>query len=103
MEIVVLVSLEMILPPTVPSCWRDQHMYSVPHEGEGRRKHYKRRPQTTEVVEMLDRVHAESSERFDVGVPVMDSVDVFVQGLDMDEPVGKVEVELAIKWDPESG
>ena len=50
---------------------------------------------------MFDRVHGESGKGFDVGVPVVESVDVLVHRLDVDEPVGKVEVELSVEWNPE--
>ena len=50
---------------------------------------------------MFDRVHGESGKGFDVGVPVVESVDVLVHRLDVDEPVGKVEVELSVEGNPE--
>ena len=52
---------------------------------------------------MLQRVHAQPRERFNVSVTVMQGMDVLVQGLDVDEAVGKVEVKLPIKGHPESG
>ena len=53
------------------------------------------------VVKVLNRVHGEPGKRLDVGVPVMESVDILVHCLDVDEPVGKVEVELAVEGNPE--
>ena len=46
---------------------------------------------------MFNRVHGESGKGFDVGVPVVERVDILVHRLDVDEPVGKVEVELAVE------
>ena len=53
------------------------------------------------VVKVLNRVHGEPGKRLDVGVPVMESVHILVHRLDVDEPVGKVEVELSVEWNPE--
>ena len=73
--------------------------------------------ETAEVVEMLDGMHWEASERLNVCVPVVDAVDVFVHRGDVDkseikhfvstqenwnkEPVCKVEVELSVEGHPE--
>lgn len=47
-------------------------------------------------------MHGESSEGFNIGVPMVKGVDVLIQGLDVDEAMGKVEVEVAIHDNPES-
>ena len=53
-----------------------------------------RRAKTAKVVEMLQGMHAESGEGFNVGVPVMEAVDVLVHGRDVD----KSEAIRVIKW-----
>ena len=101
MQIVILIRLKMILPATVRSSWRYEKMDSIPHEGKRRGEDQKRRADTAVVVEMLDRVHAEAREGFDVSVTVVERVNILVQGLDMNKPVGKVKVKLPVERDPE--
>ena len=45
-------------------------------------------------------MHGQASKGLYVGVSVMDRVDVLVKGLDMDEPMCKVEVELTVEGNP---
>ena len=68
----------------------------VIHESEGCGVDEEAGAQAAEVVEVLDGVHAQAREGLDVGVAVVEGVDVLVESLDVDEPVGKVEVELAV-------
>ena len=46
---------------------------------------------------MFHRMHGEASEGFHVRVPVVEGVNVLVEGLDVDEAVGKIEMELSLK------
>ena len=50
---------------------------------------------------MLDRVHGQSGKRLNVGVSVVESMHILVHRLDVDEPVGKVKVELSVEGNPE--
>ena len=54
-----------------------------------------------EVEEVFHRVHGQASKRFYVRVSVVDGMDVLVERLDVDEPVGEVEMELPVERDPE--
>ena len=75
--------------------WTDQEMNSIPHEGKWCCVHEEGRSQATEVVEMLHWVHGESFDNkegemkgltrltckgFNVSVPMMKAVDIFVHG-----------------------
>ena len=55
------------------------------HEGKRCRVNQERRAEAAEVVEMLDGMHAQSGERLNVGVPVVEAVDVLVHGGDVDK------------------
>ena len=74
----------------------------VIHESEGRGVDEEGRTEAAEVVEVLERMHAEAGEGFDVRVAVVEAVDVLVEGGDVDEPVGEVEVELPVEGDQEA-
>ena len=102
-EVVVLVTLEVVLPAAVRGRGRDEEMDAVPHEGEWRGEDKEGWTHARVVVEVLDGVHAQPSERLDVGVAVVEGVDVLVERLDVDEPVGEVEVELSVEGHPEGG
>ena len=49
---------------------------------------------------MLNRVHAEARERFNISVTMVERVDILVKSFDMDKPVGKIKVKLSIERDP---
>ena len=85
------------------------------HEGERCCVEEEGGSEAAEVVEMLQGMHGEAGEGLNVCVPVMDAVDVFVHGGNVDKsarslktlechhyhlvlskPVGKVKVELSI-------
>ena len=100
-KVVVLVCLEMVFPSTVRGRWGNEQMDTVPHEGKGGGKDEEGGSDTAVVVEVLDGMHAQPREGFDVGVAVVERVDVLVESLDVDEPVSKVEVKLAIEGNPE--
>ena len=100
-KVVVLICLEVILPPAVRSRWRYEEVDPVPHEGKGSGKEEEGGSDAAVVVEMLNGVHAQPSERLNVRVAVVERVDVLVQSLDVDEAVGKVEMELAVEGNPE--
>ena len=100
MEVVILVWLEVVLPAAVRGCWTDQEMNPIPpkklflnnlnatflvHEGKRCRVNQERRAEAAEVVEMLDGMHTQSGERLNVGVPVVEAVDVLVHGGDVDK------------------
>ena len=70
-------------------------MDAVPHEVEGGHEEEEARRHATEVVHVLNRVHAEAAEGLDVRVPVVQTVHVLVQHADMNETVCEVEVEVA--------
>ena len=84
-EVVVLVWLEVVLPPTVRGRRADEEVDAVPHEGEGGGVDQEGGTQTAEVVEVLQGMHAQTRERFNVRVAVVQTVDVFVQSGDVDE------------------
>ena len=84
-EVMVLIWLEVVLPSTVRGGRADEQVDAVPHESEGGGVDQEGRPQAAEVVEVLQGVHAESREWFNVSVAVVKAVDVFVQSRDMDE------------------
>ena len=117
MKVVVLVSLEVILPATMGSSGRDKQVDSVPHERERGCKDKQGRSNTTAevygciqcctriqftsmtpnpsppvVVEMLYGMHAEAGEGLDVRVPVVERVHVLVQRLRGDT----IELELKL-------
>ena len=100
-KVVVLICLEVILPPAVRSRWRYQQVDPVPHEGKGSGEEEEGGANAAVVVEMLNGVHAQPSERLNVRVAMVERVDVLVESLDVDEPVGKVEMELAVEGNPE--
>ena len=81
----VLVWLEVVLPSTVRGGRTDQEVDAVPHEGEGGGVDQEGGAQATEVVEVLQGMHAETREGFNVRVAVVQTVDVFVQSWDVDE------------------
>ena len=47
-------------------------------------------------------MHAEAREGFNVSVAMVERVNILVESLDMDESVGKIEVELPVERNPES-
>ena len=100
-KVVVLICLEVILPPAVRSRWRYQQVDPVPHEGKGSGEEEEGGANAAVVVEMLNGVHAQPSERLNVRVAMVERVDVLVESLDVDEPVGKVEMELTVEGNPE--
>ena len=55
------------------------------HEGKRCGVDQERRAKTAEVVEMFNGVHAEAREWLNVGVPVVEAVDVLVHGGDVDK------------------
>ena len=55
------------------------------HESERRGVDQKGRTEATEVVEMLERMHAQPGEWFNVSVPVVEAVDVLVQSRDVNK------------------
>ena len=55
------------------------------HEGKGCGVDQERRAETAEVVEMFNGVHAEAREWLNVGVPVVEAVDVLIHGRDVDK------------------
>ena len=87
-EVVVLVRLEVVLPPAVRGGGADQEVDAVPHEGEGGGVDEEGGTEAAEVVEVLQGVHAQPRERFNVGVAVVEAVDVFVESRDVDESAG---------------
>ena len=100
-KVVVLIGLEVIFPSAVRSRRRYEEVDAVPHEGKGCGEDEEGRADAAVVVEVLDGMHAQTRERFNVCVAVVEGVDVLVESLDVDEPVGKVEMELAVKGNPE--
>ena len=96
MKIMILVSLEMIFPSTMRSCRTDQKVNSIPHECKWCCVHKEGRSQAAEIVEMFHWVHGQSCnrtdvkgreildsntcKRFNVSVPMMKTVNVFVHG-----------------------
>ena len=89
------------------------------HEGEWCCVEKEGGAEAAEVEEVLQRMHGEASEGLDVGVPVVDAVDVLVHGGNVDKsetikvikirqiggcvPVCKIEVELSVERHPEGG
>ena len=55
------------------------------HEGKRCGVDQERRTKTAKVVKVLQGMHAESGEGFNVSVPVMEAVDVLVHGGDVDK------------------
>ena len=55
------------------------------HEGKRCGVDQERRAKAAKVVEMLQGMHAESGEGLNVGIPVVEAVDVLVHGGDMDK------------------
>ena len=62
-------------------------MDPVPHEGKGSGEEEEGGANAAVVVEMLNGVHAQPSERLNVRVAMVQRVDVLVESLDVDEPV----------------
>ena len=60
------------------------------HESEGRGVDKEAGAQAAEVVEVLQGMHAETREGFNVRVAVVQAVDVFVESRDVDESVAAV-------------
>ena len=85
-EVVVLVRLEVVLPPAVRGGRAQQEVDAVPPEGEGRREEDEGGRQAAEEVEVLHWVHAEPGERFNVSVAVVQAVDVLVHRRNVDKP-----------------
>ena len=90
----------MVFPSAVRRRWGYQQVDAIPHESKGCCKDEEGGPDTAVVVEVLNGVHAQPREGFDVGVAVVEGVDILVQRLDVDEPVSKVEVKLAVEGNP---
>ena len=59
-EIMILVSLEMVLPSAVRGCRTDQEVDPVPHEGKGCGVDKEGRAQTAVIIEMLHWMHGQS-------------------------------------------
>ena len=78
-----------------------QEVHTIPQEGKRGCEKYEGGPYATEVVEVLDGVHTESSKRFDVSIAVVQGMDVLVHCLDVDEAVSKIKVELTVEGHPE--
>ena len=55
------------------------------HEGKRCGVDQERRAKAAKVVEMLQGMHAESGEGLNVGIPVVEAVDVLVHGGDVDK------------------
>ena len=91
----------MVFPSAVRRRWGYQQVDTIPHESKGCCKDEEGGSDTAVVVEVLDGVHAQPRKGFDVGVAVVEGVDVLVESLDVDQPVGKVEVKLAVEGNPE--
>ena len=100
-KVMILVRLKVIFPSTVRSGRRYEQVNPVPHESKGGGKDEEGGADAAVVVEMLNGVHAQPSERLDVRVAMVERVDVLVESLDVDEPVGKVEVKLSVEGNPE--
>ena len=81
-KVMILVRLKVIFPSTVRSGRRYEQVNPVPHESKGGGKDEEGGADAAVVVEVLDGVHAESGEGLDVGVAVVQRVDVLVHGLD---------------------
>ena len=60
-------------------------MYSDLHESEGRGVEEEGGSEAAEVVEVLQGMHAETREGFNIRVAVVQAVDVFVESRDVDE------------------
>ena len=80
-----------------------QEVHTIPQEGKRGCEKYEGGPYATEVVEVLDGVHAESGKWLNVGVAVVQGMDVLVHRLDVDEAMSKVKVELTVEGHPEGG
>ena len=71
-------------------------MNSIPHEGEWGSVKQKRRSNATKIVQMLHGMHTKSSKRFNISIAVMQGVNVFVHGFDVNEAMSKIKVEFSI-------
>lgn len=68
-------------------------MDAVPEHLKGREAEEERRCDAGEVVQVLNWVHREPCERFDVDVPMVKTMDVAVEKGDVNEAVRPIEVE----------
>ena len=68
-------------------------MNSVPQKLERRHSKDERRDKTAEVVQMLDRMHAETCEGLDVDVAMVEGVDVAVEERYVEQTMRPVEME----------
>ena len=97
MQVVKLIRLKVVFVARVRRGWRDQQVYAHPHHDERRRVDEQRRPGAAKVKQVLNRVHAETRERLDVRVPVVERVHVLVEHTVVQESVCKVEVEISVQ------
>jgi len=94
-EVMKHVALPMVFPTAVAADWGEGEVHAVPEEVERRHFEVKRGKNGGEVIEVFDGVHAYSAEWIGVGVAVMERVDVFVEGADVNESVSKVKVNFS--------
>jgi hypothetical protein len=79
---------------------KDQ-MHTIPEEVEGRHSKIKGDTHAGHVIQVLHWVHREAREGLDVRVSVVEGVDEFVEGAEVEEAVGEVEVDVAEERDGE--
>jgi len=91
-DVVKLVGLHVVLPPGVASGRGQEEMHAVEEEVHRMHAAVEAREEAAEVVDMLHRVHAETSKGLYIYVTMMQAVDVFVHPAGVDEAVGEIEM-----------
>jgi len=94
MKIMERITLPVIFPTTVAGGRREKEVHAVPEEVERRHLEVKGWKNTRKVVEMFDRMHTDPTEGVGIDVAVMKRVNIFVKNTDVNEPVGKIKVNL---------
>lgn len=79
----------------VRRCGRKNEMRDVPKHNEGRNFAKKEWAITRVVENVFDRMHRKPSKRFDVGVSVMQGMNVTIQGVVVNHSMSEVKVEIA--------
>ena len=97
-NVVVLIALPMVLPAGVAGSWRDDCMHSVPEEVERAEHEEDRWQHCRQVVQVLDRMHAQPRERLGVNVAVMQRMHEAVQHAAVQHSMRPVKVELTKDW-----
>lgn len=94
-HVVVLVCLHMVFITRMCGSRSKNKVDSVPQESEGRSETVQCGGNGSEVVQVLDWMHAETREGFNIRVSVVHTVNVLVQAFDVHQSMGEVEVQVA--------